>query len=141
MHQSSDQHHSQLCELLIKAHRQLHEALSTALRESSLSVDQWRLLGVLADQQGHTVSELAKALGVKISGLSKNLDRLSERALLFRRQDDEDHRKINIFISDFGLELLKDCELKMDHFHRQLSQKLGPRDSKNLDRLLRKLSL
>ena len=140
MHQTSDQHHSQLSELLIKAHRQLHDALTAALRDSALSVDQWRVLTALENQQGHSVSELAETLEIKISGLSKNLDRLSERALLFRRQDDKDHRKINIFISDFGLELLHDCQQKMDRFHRELTQKLGSRDSKSLDRLLRKLS-
>lgn len=118
----------------------MHEALTDALRDAALSVDQWRLLNALTDKQGHTVSDLAKTLSVKISGLSKNIDRLAERALLFRRQDDEDHRRVNVFISDFGIELLQECNHKMDDFHQNISQRLGSRDSKSLDRLLRKLS-
>lgn len=140
MHESNDQNQIHLPELLIKAHRQLHDALTASLRDANLSVDQWRLLETLSDKKGHTVGELAKSMVIKISGLSKNIDKLSARALLFRRQDDEDHRKINVFISDFGLDLVQECEQKTLDLHLALTEKLGARDSKSLDRLLRKLS-
>ncbi|MGW1176241.1 MarR family winged helix-turn-helix transcriptional regulator [Kitasatospora sp. NPDC002543] len=91
-----------LVELVTLAHRRLSGGLAAALAEEDCTVDQWRLLRVLADGRGHAMGELAQALLIPQASLSRLVDSLADSGLVYRRQDDQDRRRITAHLSRQG---------------------------------------
>ncbi|NYE23872.1 MarR family winged helix-turn-helix transcriptional regulator [Pigmentiphaga litoralis] len=65
----------------------------------------WRVLSILADQDGHNVSELAELSVIERSNLSKLLDGMERDGLIARTAPDGDKRKTLIFLADSGRDL------------------------------------
>lgn len=79
--------------------------MARVLRAFNCSPLMWRVLSILADQDGHSVSELAELSVIERSNLSKLLDSMERDGLLERHAPDGDKRRTVIFISDHGREL------------------------------------
>ena len=56
--------------------------------------------------EGISISELAKLLGIDISTMSRNVNKLELLQLIIRERDVEDRRTFNIFLTDSGSELV-----------------------------------
>ncbi|WP_188294774.1 MarR family winged helix-turn-helix transcriptional regulator [Streptomyces sp. CBMA156] len=91
-----------LVELVTLAHRRLSGGLAAALAEEDCTVDQWRLLRALADGRGHAMGELAQALLIPHASLSRLVDSLADAGWVYRRQDDQDRRRITAHLSRQG---------------------------------------
>ncbi|MFF0387119.1 MarR family winged helix-turn-helix transcriptional regulator [Kitasatospora sp. NPDC004615] len=91
-----------LVELVALAHRRLTSGLATALAEEDCTVDQWRVLRALADGEGRSMGELAQALLIPQASLSRLVDALADAGLVYRRQDDQDRRRITAHLSRQG---------------------------------------
>lgn len=89
--------------LLKRAERLIDAQLAAALRDENLSAEEWRVLDILSDGQGRVMSDLAAEAVFNLPALSKLVDRLVSRALLFRAPDQSDRRKVLVFVSDHGL--------------------------------------
>lgn len=89
--------------LLKRAERLIDAQLAAALRDENLSAEEWRVLDILSDGQGRVMSDLAAEAVFNLPALSKLVDRLVSRALLFRAPDHSDRRKVLVFVSDHGL--------------------------------------
>lgn len=81
--------------------RRVAAALAGALDDAP-SLDQWRVLDLLADDHGHPMTELATQALVPAPTLTKIVDRLVDSALVYRRPDDEDRRRVLAFLSERG---------------------------------------
>ncbi|OSY42920.1 MULTISPECIES: MarR family winged helix-turn-helix transcriptional regulator [Pseudonocardia] len=68
-------------------------------------LDGWRVLDLLADGEGHPMSEIAAYAMVPAPTLTKIVDRLVDRGLVHRRPDDADRRRVLVFGTDRGREL------------------------------------
>lgn len=68
-------------------------------------LDAWRVLDLLADGAGHPMSEIATHAMVPAPTLTKIVDRLVERGLVYRRQDDADRRRVLVLLAERGREL------------------------------------
>ncbi|MBO1416875.1 MarR family winged helix-turn-helix transcriptional regulator [Streptomyces sp. FH025] len=91
-----------LVELLTLAHRRLSTGLSAALAEEDCTVDQWRVLRALADGRGHPMGELAQTLLIPQASLSRLVDALADHGWVYRRQGDQDRRRITAHLSRQG---------------------------------------
>ncbi|MFI6156815.1 MarR family winged helix-turn-helix transcriptional regulator [Kitasatospora sp. NPDC051170] len=91
-----------LVELVALAHRRLTTGLASALAEEDCTVDQWRVLRALADGEGHPMGELAQALLIPQASLSRLVDALADSGLVYRRQGDQDRRRITAHLSRQG---------------------------------------
>ncbi|MBV2155183.1 MarR family winged helix-turn-helix transcriptional regulator [Kitasatospora sp. SUK 42] len=91
-----------LVELLTLAHRRLSTGLAAALAEEDCTVDQWRVLRALADGRGHPMGELAQTLLVPQASLSRLVDALADHGWVYRRQGDQDRRRITAHLSRQG---------------------------------------
>lgn len=130
-------HSQRLPDLLAQVHREIYTDLSRILSENDgLPVEQWRILSILAERDGLSMSELSDRVFMNISALSKNVDRMVFRALVHRRQDSEDQRRVLIDITSFGLETLSKRTPAVDRFCADLSQALGEERSRQLEDLL-----
>lgn len=127
----------QLPDLLAQVHREIHTDLSRILAENDgLPVEQWRILSILAERDGLSMSELSNKAFMNISALSKNVDRMVFRALVHRRQDSADQRRVLIHITSFGRETLSSREPAVARFCSELTDALGPENSHQLTTLL-----
>lgn len=91
--------------ILAQAERQVTRRLDPVLAEERLTVDQWRVLDLLSDGEGHTMSEIGAAIVVPGPSLTKILDRLVDAAAVYRLVDDRDRRRVLAFVSDLGQEV------------------------------------
>ncbi len=126
--------------LLAQAHRQVHGELDARLRREGIPVEQWRILTVLNDGNGRTMGDLSREVLMNMPALSKTVDRMVSKALVHRKQDPDDSRKVRVYISDFGLELLERCRSEVKDFEKTVADQLGSWDAERLCRLLKSLT-
>ena len=67
--------------------------------------EQGRILHVLWENDGISNRELSKKSGLDMSSLTTMLERMEEKKLLERRVDENDKRKILIFLTDYAKSL------------------------------------
>jgi MarR family transcriptional regulator, organic hydroperoxide resistance regulator len=93
---------SAIPELLSQVEHLVSRRVEAALGPDGPTLDQWRVLTHLADGAGHPMSEIAAQAMVPAPTLTKIVDRLVDRALVYRRVDDADRRRVLVFLSDHG---------------------------------------
>ena len=91
-----------LVERLTRAQRYAAQGLSRLLAEDGCTLDQWRVLRVLADGEGHPMGEVAGELLLAQPTLTRVVDGLVDRALVYRRVSDADGRKVAVHLSRQG---------------------------------------
>jgi DNA-binding MarR family transcriptional regulator len=90
--------------LLNQANRQVTSELRRIVGAEGLPAEFWRVLDIMSDEQGRSMSELANEAGMLLPATSKLVDRMGEAALLQRSADPQDCRRVMLHISDFGLQ-------------------------------------
>lgn len=105
----------QICLLILRVNRRIRDSVSAIVSQENLTLESWLILSSLNEKGGMSVSELSEFLGMRISGVSKNIDRLVKRALLYRQQDIHDNRRVLLFVSDFGREKLARLESQIEY--------------------------
>ena len=83
-----------LAYLLAQANREINRQLELRLSKEGVPVEQWRILKVLSDGDGHSMGELADAVLLNHPTLTKMIDRMVSDALVYRVQDPNDRRKV-----------------------------------------------
>ncbi|MFE2727592.1 MarR family winged helix-turn-helix transcriptional regulator [Kitasatospora sp. NPDC059327] len=91
-----------LIELLTVAQRRLARGLSAVLDEEGCTLDQWRVMRALADGEGRAMGELAQVLLIPQASLSRVVDALADAGWVYRRQSDQDRRRITAHLSRSG---------------------------------------
>jgi len=100
--------------------------------------EQWRILQVLSDEQGRSMGDLAELVLMNHPALTKNIDRLVSRNLVQRAADAQDNRKVLVYISDLGLEVVSRLKISVDAHHGALEEAMGPRKVEQLKKLLKR---
>ncbi len=126
----------QLAYLVAHAHRKLHGALERELQDESLSVEQWRVLEVLSDGAGHSMGEIAELVLMNHPTLTKMTDRMVARGLVHRSPDPLDQRRVMVFATDLGLEVVGRVRDHVASRNTALERQLGARRSAELRDLL-----
>lgn len=91
-----------LGDLVGRVARRMTRAQEQSLVASGLNIDQWRVLELLADGAGHPMSEIAEHAMVPAPTLTKIIDRLTDSALVYRRPDRTDRRRVLVLLSELG---------------------------------------
>ena len=99
-----------LVEQLTVLQRTAARGLAEVLAEDGCTVDQWRVLRALGDGGGHLMGALAARLVVPQPSLTRIVDQLSDRGLVYRRQGDQDRRRIEVYLSRQGRTRLASLE-------------------------------
>ncbi|WP_329092073.1 MULTISPECIES: MarR family winged helix-turn-helix transcriptional regulator [unclassified Streptosporangium] len=130
---------SSLAYLLSRAERSVNRALAAAVTAEDVSVEQWRILRALADGRGHSMGDLAEAVLMPHPTLTKAIDRLIDRSLVYRGHDPGDRRKVAVFLADRGSELLARVEGGVAEHHRLIEAVYGTERTERLMRDLERL--
>ncbi|MCX5065453.1 MarR family transcriptional regulator [Micromonospora lupini] len=87
---------------LTRAERLLSRRLGAVLADEELTTEAWRVLCLLADGQGHPMSEVSAEASLPPGTLTKLVDQLVDRNLVFRRIDPLDRRRIRAYLTARG---------------------------------------
>ena len=102
---------------------------------ASLAVEQWRILEILHERGGRSMSDLAQLAFVELPTLSKMIDRMVGDALVYRSPDAEDRRRVLIFLSDRGKACLEALLPTIRAEERAMAKRLGKTGLAALKRL------
>lgn len=69
------------------------------------SIEQWRVLNLLADGEGHPMTELAEYALLPAPTATKLVDRLVADTLVYRHPDPADRRRVLVYAAERGREL------------------------------------
>ena len=101
-----------------------------------LPVEFWRVLEVLADERGRSMSELAGQTGMQMPATSKVVDRMTEAALIQRSADPADQRRVILHISDFGIQKFNSLGAEMREHRNRLESAFSASQEERLRLLL-----
>jgi DNA-binding MarR family transcriptional regulator len=125
-----------LAYLLAQANRQMNAHLERALAEESVQIEHWRILEVLSDEQGRSMGELAAIVLMNHPALTKTIDRLVSAGHVHRRADPADSRRVLVYITDHGLDLIRRLRERVDERHEAVTAAVGSRKAEQLKKLL-----
>lgn len=109
-------------------------------KSNGLTTPQYNILRILRGQypKPATVNLLIERMLDKSSNASRIVDKLEQKGLVKRSQCKDDRRAVDVYISDAGLELLEEMDVKMDGWEKA-NKKLSEKEAATLNSLLDKL--
>ena len=122
--------------LLAQANREINRQLETRLRTEGVPVEQWRILKVLSDGNGRSMGDLAEAALLNHPTLTKTIDRMVSGALVYRRADKSDGRRVLIFISEHGRAVIQRLNKLANSHQAEIVESYGNRQAEELKRLI-----
>jgi MarR family transcriptional regulator, organic hydroperoxide resistance regulator len=96
---------AELLRLLTQAERLMSRRVAAVLAAEGHSIEGWRVISLLADGVGHPMTELAEQSFLPPASLTKLMDQLVESALVYRRVDPLDRRRIRAYLTPRGHQL------------------------------------
>lgn len=113
--------------------------ISQSIGDDEFNEEHWRILHVLSDEEGRSMGELAELVLLNGPALTKSIDKLVSRGVVQRAADEEDNRRVLVFISDLGLDVVARLRKRVDAHHETIEEALGPRKTAQLKKLLENL--
>jgi DNA-binding MarR family transcriptional regulator len=110
-----------------------------ALAESGLKVSQFSLLSAVANEEDTRPTELANALAMDESTLSRNVGRMCARGWLRLEPGNDDRRSHQIAVTDKGMALLRQSYPAWQKVQSQLIERLGPDGVSALRSIVKKI--
>jgi DNA-binding MarR family transcriptional regulator len=127
----------------LKAGNKAEEYLGNTLKSYDISLQQFNVLRILRARIGNPVNlkTIQKRMIHKMSNTTRLIDKLIDKKLVHRKICQKNRRKIEIFITDKGLETLKTLDTKIQNTEETILRPLNFEDQKVLRSLLNKLTL
>ena len=125
---------------LAAAHRKLHASLNNRLKELNVQVETWRVLETLSSDEGQTMGELAEIVLMNPPTLTKLVDRMVANGLVHRQLAPEDHRRVQLVLTNTGLELIGKVRRHVEAQHEDILRRLGEENARIVQKALRTLS-
>ena len=88
--------------MLARTDHHLATRSDEVLRMRRSSLQEWQVLSMLSDNAGHSMGEIARFVLMPAPSLTKLVDQMVSRQLVYRRTDPSDRRRVLIFISARG---------------------------------------
>ena len=126
--------------LLTLVERRVTERLAAALAAVGTTVEEYRVLALLADGRGHAMSELGEQALLPPPSVTKVVDRLVAANLVYRRPDEIDRRRVLAYLSERGATAARRATAPAAEVDRDLTALLGDDDTVRLTALLGLLS-
>jgi MarR family transcriptional regulator, organic hydroperoxide resistance regulator len=115
----------ELALLLRQADRRVSARLGAILTARGSSLDQWHVLSYLSDGAGHAMSEIGAVLMVPAPSMSKLIDGMVSRSLVYRRVDAADRRRVLVFLAARGRRLHDDLGTAVAQHETELQELYG----------------
>ena len=109
------------------------------VRRRGLRVQEWRVLASLRDSDGQMTTRLAELALLEQSRLTRILDQMDARALVERRSDAEDRRRVRVYLTADGARLADEMVARARRHEADLIARLPDGTGAELKRLLRRV--
>ena len=125
---------------LMLIHNKVSEHISHALKPFGISMQQFNVLRILRGQQGKpaNLSTLNERMVSKMSNTTRLVDKLLKKGYANRIVCVSNRRKVEITITDEGLEVLSEMDLAMKKAEKDLLANLTDLELKQLNHLFNK---
>ena len=112
---------SEISKAIINVHftnNWLHERQLTIFKPYGLTEPQYNALRILRGQYPNpsTINLIIDRMMDRMSNASRIVDKLEKKGLVLREQSEYDRRAVDVLITEKGLELLKELDVKMDEW-------------------------
>lgn len=91
--------------LLNRAGARIAAAFSEEVRPLGATLQTWRVLAALREQDGRRMGDLSETTSIEVSTLSRLVDGMETRGLVARRRDSRDARVILLHVTPAGRRL------------------------------------
>jgi len=119
----------------------MNENFSDHLKQYALSIQQYQVLRSLRDLDGKPTDLLSLQVGMisKNSNTTRLVEKLRLKGLISRIQSEENRRKVEIRITDKGLQLLAEIDPIQTNFEKDIVSNLTTNELIALNQLLEKI--
>jgi Transcriptional regulators len=114
--------------------------IERVLGADGLNLEQWRVIDLLSDGEGHPMTEIAAHAMVPAPTLTKIVDRLIASALVYRRPDEIDRRRVLVFLSDHGRDMHDRLAPEVARAETEIADELGGSEYAHLVEMLERLA-
>jgi len=133
---------SKLCIItLLKTNGRVLEVLGKVLKQQGLSLQQFNVLRILRGQKGEAANlcTVQERMVNRMSNTTRIVDKLIDKNYVQRNICKKNRRKIELFITEKGKEVLVDLDRIVDEAEKQLTAKLNAQEKQNLISLLNQI--
>jgi len=115
--------------------------LLTVLKPHDLSLEQFNVLRILRGQKGNPINlqDIQERMVNKMSNTTRLVDKLILKGFVKRNQCEANRRKIEIYITSDGLNILKELDTIIDKTEKNITSNLSKTELEQLNTLLLKL--
>jgi len=119
----------------------IKDEVLTALKPYELSIEQFNVLRILRGKKGEAANlkDIQDRMVNKMSNTTRLVDKLILKQYVERFICEKNRRKVEIFITDKGLDILQTIDPIIDHTEQQITKNLSPSELKQLNTLLLKM--
>lgn len=119
--------------------RRINASTTALLKEDGLALEQWRVLDCLVGRGEMPMTELAAAVSVPAPTVTRIVDKLVSRALVYRSSGMNDRRRVLVHASQRGEDLHARLAPKVTRTHASAFDGLSREQQSQLFDLLRLL--
>lgn len=126
---------------IIRTGHWITHQVGVELKDFDITEPQYNVLKVLKSRSGRpmTVQSIQERMVQRNSNVTRIVDKLLSKALVDRQECPTNRRKMDITITENGIELLKKLDKKVGEFHAPMKGNLTPEEAKTLAKLIIKL--
>ncbi|MBT4427649.1 MAG: MarR family transcriptional regulator [Rhodospirillaceae bacterium] len=123
-------------QLVSVAARLFSRALQARFAEHDVSAGQWPLLLYLWEQDGLSQKQLARRVQIEEPTTTRTLDRMERDGLVRRVRDENDRRRINVFLTERGQHLREELVPYAQQVNALATHGLSAQDKAKINSLL-----
>lgn len=119
----------------------LNQRTAAAIKPFGLSLQQFNILRILRGRgsEPSTVKLLTERMLDKMSNASRLVDKLKDKGLVIRQECPTDRRRVDIIITESGLEVIAQASTAVENMQDDAFEKLNDEEATQLSFLLDKL--
>lgn len=119
----------------------MKDSVSSALKPFDISIEQFNVLRILRGQKGKPINlqDIQERMVSKMSNTTRLVDKLILKGFVERFVCEKNRRKVEIFITDKGLHILKDIDPVIEKTEDDLTSGLSDKELETLNTLLTKI--
>lgn len=129
-----------LGQLLALVERRVVARMAAALAARTGTVEEWRVMSLLADGEGHAMTEIAEFVLLPPPTLTKLIDRMVSANDVYRRVDDADRRRVLVFLSARGRAKHRELAAVIDEEWAGIAAAAGKEETALLGALLARIA-
>lgn len=128
---------------ILKAGSKVEEHIGEVLKTYDISLQQFNVLRILRGRKGKpaNLQTVQKRMIHKMSNTTRLVDKLIVKKLVVRKTCKENRRKIEITITDQGLDVLSNLDTKIQKTEATILKQLSLEEQKTLRNLINKITL